>query len=275
MLVVPSQEQYLTGQLRRAVAQQMVDGFVEATHEMGRRSSKQLRALGAALSADAVPAGLRTRVHSDLGAAAQKATVAAYRKRPNRRNVGSYRVGEGRFAGGALERALCASDFYEATPNGVSIVNRARLDQEAKHWRRLNFGTQGGAGGNNPGTYRIELLNASLGLEPDRRPGFALPPGFWLKNGERVAPGQPGTAQFLPRGVKGSGALGARGRANSARFTRGIRATNFLDAGVKVLAQEMLPAYLTMYREFYYSEIGKQHFDRIQVKAPRPRTFRL
>ena len=261
---------YAVNGLRRAVAQNFVDGFVEAMHEAGVRGSKQFKALGEALSVEAVPPSLRTRVHADVGKAAQQATVHAYRSRPNRSRAGSYRVGD-RYAGGALERALRSPDFYRATPKGLGIINTSRLNQEARHWRRLNFGA-GAAGGAGPRSFPIDLLQASVGLEPDRRPGFVLPPGFWMRNGERVAPGKPGTAQFFPRGIRGSG---ARGRANAARFTRGIRATNFLDAGVKEVADKIMPSYLTMYREFYNSKVGKTHFQRINVVAPRPRTFRV
>ncbi len=169
-------------------------------------------------------------------------------------------------------RALRRSDFYEATPNGLRVINSSTLNKEARQWRRLNYGA-GGAGGSTPGTYLIQLLNASIGLTPDRRPGFVLPPGFWIRNGERVAPGQPGTAQFFPRGQ--AGGTGARGRPNAVRMTQGIRATNFLDAAPREISRSLAPAYLTMYREFYNSQAGKAHFETINVKAPRPRTFRL
>lgn len=265
----------LTNELRRLVAQNFVDGFVAAIHESGRIRSSQFRALGEALSAGAVPEGLRARVHRDIGQAAQAATVRAYERRSPRRRLQPYRVGTDprttRYAGGALLRALRRDDFFRATPNGLSIINVAALNREARQWARLNYGA-GSAAGSPPGVYVMELLNASIGLPPNPRPPFRLPPGFWIRNGERVPPGEPGTAQFFPRGL--ARGTGARGRPNVARMTRGIQATNFLDAGVREMARQVAPAYLTMYREFYNSQVGKAHFQRLGVRAPRPRSFR-
>lgn len=277
-------------QIRAVLTQNVVDGFVAAVHEAGSKGSLQFKALAQALSASAVPESLRIRVHQDIGIAAQAATIEAYESRPERSGVAPYRVGTDprrtRFADGALLRALRSTGFYSATANGVAIINMDLLDRAARQWRRLNFGAGGGAD-KPPGHYALELLDASIGLSPDPRPAFALPPGFWIRNGERVAAGEAGTAAFYPRSfaiqeseagktgkrVTPVSGLGARGRATGFRMTRGIRATNFLDAGVKEVANTLAPSYLTMYQEFYRSQLGRAHFDAIKVVAPRPRTF--
>lgn len=262
--------QGVVNDVRLALAENMIQGFVEAMRASGRSQSRQMRFLAEALAADAIPESLRRRVHDDIGAAAQRSVVQAYTHRNPRRNLPPYREGndprQTRYAGGRLLRALQSPSFYEATPNGLRFINTSLLNREARHWRRLNFGA-GAQGGPGPRSFPIDLFQASIGLEPDRRPGFRLPPGFWLRNGERVAPGRPGTAEFHP---------GRDSSANPAMMTRGIRATNFLDAGVRRIANEIGPAYLNMYRQFYNDVQSRVRAEaQLRVRAPQPRSLRF
>lgn len=268
--------------MKAALAANFVEALTLAAQELGSRGSRQLATLAHAISVDAVPEATRRQVHYDIGKAAQRSVLNAYDGRRNRRKVASYRTGgdprKSRYAGGALRRALASSDFFRATPDGLLFINVGILNKEARHWRRLNFGA-GAAGGSAPGSFPVDLFNVSLGLEADRRPSFTLPPGFWLgTDGKPVPPGTPGTSQFFPLQARGgrytANGRPVEGRPNAAVRTRGIQATNFLDAGVRRIANELGPAYLAMYRDFFNDGARRSNYERtFNVRAPRPRSI--
>ena len=138
-----------------------------------------------------------------------------------------------RYAGGALRRALNAEDFYEATSQGLSIINVDRLNREARHWARLNAGA-GGVGKGSKRTFEVRASNLvlfTLGLGMAPRPAFGGPPGFWLDRGTGKAvkadPGQVGNQEFHPK---------AR---TPKKRTRGIEAANFLDAPLNRIARDL------------------------------------
>lgn len=269
-------------EFRQITLEQVANGVAAGFRQLGR--SRQLRVLFESLAADAVPDEWRVDVHRELGEAARAATLDAYRSRAHNKHTPDYRSGgksdpKGkRFAGGLLERALARKSFYRATKYGIEIINARDLDEEAQQWRRLNFGA-GSAAGQGPRVFTATLFNAAIGLEPDPRPGFSLPPGYWLTNGpngERVRSG----GQFYPVGGREMADrrdLGRHrlGRPSQATRTRGIEAANFLDAGVRSIADNIGPMYLDMYRKFYNSPVGKKHFETIKVRAPQPRIMKF
>lgn len=210
-------------------------------------------------SADYILAGISNstfqRANYVIGLQAQDATARAYANRRPRRRVGSYRVGSGRYAGQALLRAIKAPDFFRATPQGIQFINVERLNREARQWKRLNFGAGGGAV-RPPGQFGVEfngLLAATLGLTPDPRPGFKLPPGFWLgADGVVQRRGTPGTGRFFPVGGPQKYA------------TYGIVGTNFLDAGVRRIAQAIGPTYYGLFQGHLQEALDKA----FAAKAP-------
>lgn len=205
------------------------------------------------------------RANYIIGLRAQQSTAAAYSQRRPRRRLPSYRVGplQGRYAGGALLRAIKAPDFFRATATGLQFINTSRLDREAKQWKRLNFGAGAGAI-RPPGRYEVSfngLLVATLGLTPDPRPGFKMPPGFFLgPNGRVQRGGEPGTGMFYPTGRP------------LMSPTYGIVGTNFLDAGVRRIARELGPVYFGLMQGHLDQALTKAFGDRapsVDFKVPR------
>lgn len=220
-------------------------------------------------------------VNMRVALAAQRSLVAGYSRRQPQSDLPAYRAGATgsrgprakRFANGALLRALGSPNFFRVTGTEIDFINVALLNKEAMHWRRLNFGTRGGARLKPPARFDIRwgsLLVGSLGLVPDVRPPFRLPPGVWVQPGifypfgEMAsmgsksiisATGQGSPAQTearIRRGGRGAplGPPNPRvpklsssqqshwGKQNS-RLTSGIASTNFLDVGIRRLAFEM------------------------------------
>lgn len=210
--------------------------------------------LGRALAARAIPHGQLRRAHQDAGDQARRSMVAAYTHRAHRRAVPSYRIGD-RYAGGVLRRALNHPDQVEVTPFTLRFINRDILDQEARQWRRLNFGAGGGSEGGitPPQQFPVQwdgLVVATLGLPPDPRPGFTIPQGrFVTPGGERVRPS-------AARRGQDAFYLGNPNR----RFpTAGIASSNFLDGGVRRLVTALPISYLDMYTRLFETAARNQH----------------
>lgn len=125
----------------------------------------------------------------------------------------------GRFAGGALRKALADPSFWTASRDGVTFGNVALLNTQGKQWARLNYGagskagsgatagfhdsltgydpahtsqrgltfsSAGGAEGNRIGSFysfqaqsRFEGFAQHI-LNPGPRPAFTIPRGIWL-----------------------------------------------------------------------------------------------
>jgi hypothetical protein len=100
------------------------------------------------------------------------------------------------------------------------------------------------------------MLIGSFGFT-DESPsaGFALPKGLWIgEGGRREASGASRTAMFYPQSERSSlRGKGILGRPGSAHLTQGIKAWNFLDAGVQTLAREIGPAYDDLYTGWFES----------------------
>lgn len=201
--------------------------------------------------------GAITKAHRDVGEAARRSTQNAYTHRRFRRPPGSYRLDDSgqnqRYAGGALRNALGSGKGHvDADEYGLRFLNTAILDEEAKQWRRLNYGA-GGKAGEAPTPFPLQwggMVVATLGLPADPRPAFRIPKGYWVgADGKRVGAGGGGD-RFFPVGTtsaeinKGES---FRGRPSPARMTAGIAASNFIDAGVRRIANELPAAYLRLY----------------------------
>jgi hypothetical protein len=135
-------------------------------------------------------------------------------------------------ASGALKRVIGDDNFYEATVQGIRFINTSLLNTEAKHWKRLNFGAGSGAIAV-PGKFQLDvggqLIGEAIGLNPDPRIGFNMPPGFWLGPG----------GQHQAAGFAGSGVFVPTGKWPRSKKKSGIVTTNFMDAGVKRLVREV------------------------------------
>lgn len=206
-----------------------------------------------------------TSAHQQVGEAAIRSISAAYRNRRFRRGAGRYREGDNRLSG-KLGKALSNSKaMVSADASSVSIINTSFLDREAAHWRRLNFGA--GAGGAEgitaPARYAITwegVAAGTLGLEAQPSPAFFIPRGYWMEGGRMVSPGEGRRGQFFPGnpsnrlGGATPGSLGVGMQAK--KMTRGIASRNFLDAGVRRLANELPRAYAAIYADLYENARG-------------------
>jgi hypothetical protein len=208
--------------------------------------------------------------HEAIGEAARRSTQNAYTHRRFRRPKGSYRLDDSgqnqRYAGGALRRALGSDKGHvDADEYGLRFLNTAVLDQEAKQWRRLNYGA-GGKAGTAPHQFPIEwggIVVATLGLPADPRPAFRIPAGYWIgPDGKRVGAsrGGGGSDRFYPVGTTSADidrGTAFRGRPSPARMTAGIAASNFIDAGVRRIANEIPVAYMRLYSEWHDSNLAR------------------
>ncbi len=204
------------------------------------------------------------RAHDDVARRMQNATKAAFLKAKAQygRNIPSYREGGGprkRDAGGKLWGAIKSRDFYRATPTGIGFVNVTLLDKKARQWHRLNFGASP-AGHYTPRKYPLRfgsLVAGSFGFEGEGpSAGFGLPEG-----GAFNAQGQ----FFGPRG-------------RQIHATRGIKAWNFLDAGVEEMTKRIGPAYEGLYEDWFNSSYakGKGPLSRVaDPPSPRRGAFKL
>lgn len=219
------------------------DGIASASAEM---TGPGWQAFLESLRQELIPRTARQAMWERIGTAAQRSLVASYAGRRYRRPIGSYRVGD-RYSGGALARALSNPDMVKATAFGLYFINVDRLDREARHWRRLNFGA--GAGGAEgieaPGQFPVTGMGLMIGLEPDPRPSFTMPRGLWLsRGGVRQPPstdrvGQDAFYLASGSGYEQSGGFGIR--ADAGRITRGIASRNFLDPPVRLIGARLRP----------------------------------
>lgn len=193
-------------------------------------------------------------LHHQLGSLMQADVVAAYTRAlaTQGRNAGPYRESS-RDAGGRLASALGAEGFFRGTTDGILFGNITLLDRRARQWHRLNFGALPNRGAP-PGRFEVRWRNmvvGALGYEDQPSAPFLLPRGFFRER------------QFYPTGP------------TPIRPTRGIRAWNFLDAGVATLAREVGPAYEGLYGRWVASaQRGRGPLSRTIDVSPRLRTPR-
>lgn len=173
----------------------------------------------------------RLKVNLEIAEGAANAVYSKYQSRTPRRVETPYRVGENRLSGGILGDALSNIGEMVAgtTRQRIAFVNEEYLDQEAPHWARINFGA-GPKHGANPKAYTVTLIGpqggateiARLGFGDLHRPAIRFPKGVWLGEGKN---------EFHPRSSTSFKDVSAR-------------ATQFLDAGVKYVAQNAGNAYV-------------------------------
>lgn len=222
-------------------ASDLVRNFALALEQTVRASKNQLATL-----------------HHQVGSLAQQNILEAYEQArvTQGRHIAPYRLST-RDAGGRLAHALAREDFFRGTPDGIGLANRSMLDQEARQWHRLNFGARPGAG-SSPGRFPVTwqgLVVGAIGLPAEPSAPFVLPRGVWVgEGGTRQQAGASRSGQFYPQSARGALAgTGVLGRPGGARRAAGIRAWNFLDAGVATIAAEIGPAYQNLYERWLAS----------------------
>lgn len=204
--------------------------------------------------------GEKKKIHETAGRLAQSATVSEYqrfhvgRNRRGRRSSFASSENFTRYAGGKLLSALSSPAFYTATEQGVEFANKAHLDQTAAQWYRLNFGAGlRGKTSRKHGIHNIKFYGEAVsplslrGFGPSAP--FSMPAGIWDPSG-KPDPSRRGEDEFVPSSLfeasyAGQNLVGvALGGGASSRFyagraTLGIKGTAFLDAGIRVLAEQL------------------------------------
>lgn len=162
-----------------------------------------------------------------------------------------YREGEGRMTGG-LGRAVNSSKFGYADAHGIYFANVTVLNQEAKHWGRLNFGTKGGATITPNGVFRLRfnerIIGPPVGFRDQPRAAFYLPGGgFYDGAGDFSSPKrefrgmstgnvfQPGAVTLVKTVTRGGPGPKKTVRIKKRLPTVGIKSRHFLDAGLRGL----------------------------------------
>ena len=193
-----------------------------------------------------------------VGREANRAALSAFER--GRLGTSSYRSGEGnlrykRFAGGQMSAALASDNMFLARPDGLAWINAAWLDLQAPQWYRLNFGAGlAGSGTRSPQQYSVAFFEqnvGSIGLTGfQTSPGFFLPAGFFSTNGNlsgAVALGSGRGDAFRPLSYNTNQIISQAQDGNNRNkqsfvrraplLTRGIKGTNYLDAGMAVIAR--------------------------------------
>jgi hypothetical protein len=250
----------------------LTDGVAVGVYEAGVRAAGQVQAFVAAL--EQVTQSSRAqlqRVHFQLALEAQAATHRAYMAaRATGRMAGPYRLSQ-RDAGGRLEQAILSPEFIRATYDGIGFANTDVLDRMARQWHRLNFGA-GAAAGPGPRRFSVHWSSAvvgSFGFTDTPSAPFVLPQGFWV---------EPGTKQRQSATARGGWFYPARGVGRVIQ-TKGIRAWQFLDAGMESIANNLGPAYEALYKDWFVSArrgVGPlSRVTEVKVSAPRRLSFRV
>lgn len=255
-----------------ALSLNVANAFANAGAGAAGMAVAAVAALGEAITSRSIPEAVMQRTNENICKAAQRSAFVGFTGRRPRRSpalrqmYASLRQSNSTTrASGALSRAIRSDQFYEATARRIRFINVDLLNKEAKHWKRLNFGAGAGAV-RAPGKFQLEiggqLIGASIGLDPDPRPGFGLPPGFFLgPGGARQVPGTPGSGIFIPIG-----------KAPKSR-TYGIVTTNFLDVGVQRLLKEMGIQYLELLDRYLQSLTDGEGLSGASVSVQIPSVF--
>lgn len=244
---------------RRALTLSVADMLAEAMADVTERTARQLSAMAKVLAAGVAPERVQ-HANEKVGVEAQKSVLRSYnqvvtarRKQPS---LPAYRL-QSRFAGGALRRALDGPEFFLATAQGLAFGNVKELNREARHWARLNYGA-GSVGKGSRRQFQVkwsDLVVGVISLDKPARPAFKAPTGYFVHGAsgesQRFDEGRRGMDQFRPRG-------------SAMHPTRGIVARNFLDAGLKTIADEFPNRYQDLYRELFKAGLAP-------LGSPQPR----
>ncbi len=192
------------------------------------------------------------KIHSNVAAGMRQSVKSSF-EQSVKSYTGTYRVGQNRISGGALKRAITSDSLAVGTPTGIDFIDQGRLDTEAAHWRRLNYGAFGTRVKDRQVTKRPfkfdNVILYTIGLTDSPRPAFGMPPGrFTTTEGKRISyePSRRGLDKFSPGG----------GGRRPIPVTGGIRARNFLDAGIVRLTTDLPPAYTRLVKS-WLNDAGK------------------
>jgi hypothetical protein len=206
--------------------------------------------------------------------------IQGYRNRRFKRPAGKYRPGDQRLSG-ELAKALSNPGHVRADAYQLEFLNTRLMDRQAAHWRRLNFGAGAGSreGITAPAQYPINwngLVVGVMGFGTQPSPAFRIPRGFWMTpSGEPAGGANParlGQDQFYLRGMRVGRGFG---RPSTAKVTAGIASRNFLDAGVRRVANELPRSYAAIYADLYQEARSQLLAISGRARVPRPTIPRI
>lgn len=238
----------ITRQTQEGIVTSIVAGVGQAAQQVERNLTATVQEFGKALSADK----LRRRLgpaNKYLAEEARREMASAYDRRENIRKNNNYRVGKGyndRKTGMLLPALKNPAMTANTSERQISFVNTRFLNAETPHWARLNFGA-GPNSGQDP--RKFELMVEGEGMTPTNlitigasrtgSPIMTMPKGMWFVPGSM-------DAAMKGWGVRSKGGSDDWFRPNVAgafRTTRGIKASNYIDAGFEYLAENTLKRY--------------------------------
>lgn len=239
----------------------------------GPRAGGVLRSISEAIRADQVQRE-RREANEQLARLARAAVLRSYRNRTPRRKIAPYRQGASRVGYGLIEAALSDGGHEgRSTRDRVLVFDEGILDRMTKVgssgalWRQINYGALPSSG-KKPRGYQVKFINgAGFEIRGENQPipagALKRPVGLWRgPGGELVPPVRNGDDQFVPS---------RRWRAYPLVPLRGSRATQFMDAGYKAIAENYGPVYSTMYSKVFSDSAKRARLKAKGVYVPGPR----
>lgn len=214
------------------------------------RTSKQLIAVSRTIGEGLAPDRTR-RMFQAVGEHAQAEVLSAYDQKVG--GSGDYRKNpraqrNKRYAGGALRAALASSQFFEADAHGLRFANFDLLSRRAKQWRRLNFGAGVPGVEARFGVRWSNVVVETIGFDVEPAEAFRIPRGYWVNNGQGVAPGEGRGDAFYPVSERPAN---LRGAVLAGAAMGRIQARSFLEAGAEEIADQLPRGFELLYRDLF------------------------
>jgi hypothetical protein len=193
-----------------------------------------------------------------------------------------YGAERGRLTGG-LQRAVRSDKFAYSDAHGIYFANTQVLNDEAKHWARLNFGAGKAAGKGGPnGVFRLRfddrVIGPPVGFRDKPRPGFSMPAGiFFDGDGNASIPRhefsgastgnefRPGAVTLVKTVTRGGPGAKATVRIKKRLPTVGIKARHYLDAGLQGL-EDRFPIEYKIYFDERMAEASEKAEKGVRIK---------
>lgn len=270
---------FLLWGITQDIIEQLEDRYADAMREFVNRIREEEPWLLQQLAA----------LHKDVARGAQEKIIESYQMSPYIDKSHPYRfAGDIRFrrySKGKMLNALRDPGLIKSDSYAIHFVDRGILDNQAKQWRRLNFGAKP------KGQRKVEegkmtmfgqATGVGLALQGKPSAAFAIPQtlayGFFANQfagdnfGQAFTPVSPGShrgdAFYIY--VKGFTVLHRKknskyGELFKRRMTRGIFGSSFLEEGARYINKEYPPRLEQLILDFY-----RRAWDEVEPPTPRP-----
>lgn len=160
-------------------------------------------------------------------------------------SVEEYRYGQNRLTG-KLDEYFDGPELNQSTAFRISFLNVQELNENARHWMRINYGAGDAAGPSEDAPSAIIFGESfEIGSPPGlgKRPTPMIPKGMWREGGGYGGSIKP------DRSRAGSDAFFPMLGATEFKPTRGIRAHHFIQAGFAAVAEHADATYRQVFRD--------------------------